>query len=84
MINRYIPIAIYTVGLYYPGSNIPHKTVEVLGDNYNRALNDGYRMLTPNTVQRVKIIEVNVNPDHLISMDKIHGPYQYLRGINDK
>lgn len=81
--HRYIPVAIYIVGLYYHGSKVPIKTVEVFGDNYVRALNDGYRMLMPTTVQRVRIIECNVNPDYLISMNKIHGPYQYLRTIEE-
>lgn len=83
MINRYIPVAIYIVGLYRYNTKFPYKTIEVLSDNYNRALSDGYRTLRPTIVERIDITEVNANPDHLISMDKIHGPYQYLREINE-
>lgn len=76
--QRYIPIAIYTVGIYHYGAKVPFKTIDVLADNYNKGLSDGYKILRPTTVQHVKVIEVNVNPDLLIYMDKIHGPYQHL------
>lgn len=77
--QRYIPIAIYTVGIYHYGAKVPFKTIDVLADSYDKALSDGRKTLRPSTVQRINIIDVNVNPDNLISMDKIHGPYQYLK-----
>lgn len=64
-IPKYIPNGIHTVGLCHYGHKEPYKTVDVLSDNKQKAMEEGRKLLNPSTVEH--IVYVGSKPNEAFS-----------------
>lgn len=72
---RYIPVAIYEVGLCHYGHRESYKTVEVAADDKMKALRLAHPLLKPNTVEHIDIVGVRPNPEHIEFNKKLKEHY---------
>lgn len=64
--NRYIPVAEYTIGCcYYDNHGKPFKTTKIKADSLSIAMEKAREKLKPDTTQSLCYIEVNPNPEHI-------------------
>lgn len=71
-IPRYIPVAIYTIGLCRYAHSEPYKTVEVKADSHQQAMFESYALLQPSTIEHIKYVGVKPNPEHIEYMSSLY------------
>lgn len=64
---RYIPTAIFVLGVCHYGHQTPYKTVEVKADNLSQAMKEG-RVLLPSTVEHLVHVTTRSNPEHTATL----------------
>jgi hypothetical protein len=72
---RHVPVAVYTIGLFYYRKAEPYKTVQVKADNKQAALEEGRKLLNPSTVESVRCISTAPNPSHIAYQEELRIGY---------
>lgn len=60
-IPKYIPRAIYTVGLCYHGKQEAYKTIDIDSDSKEKAIEKGRKILNPDITEHVKVVSCRPN-----------------------